>query len=134
MAKILRFSDTHLELELLWRHAVQDRNKPRLRDLSNSAKFHRETPRSNLPALRMEAMSIRLRCFDKFKTGSKDNKFSYLLLGANHDAANHRPIKTSTRVKFQSRSAKLVKHTEQESIRMNGSCDKRNMNSSKASN
>lgn len=46
----LGFSDTHLELEPLCRHAVQDRNKPRLRDPLNSATFHRETPRSNLPA------------------------------------------------------------------------------------
>ena len=52
---------THLELELLRRHAVQDRDKQRLRDPSNSATFHRETPRSNLPALRMEAMITSLK-------------------------------------------------------------------------
>ena len=41
-------------------------------------------------------------------------------------------MKTSTRAKFQSSGAKLVKHTEQESIRTNSSYDKRNMNSNKA--
>ena len=53
----------YLELDLLCRHAEEERKAPRLSDASNSATLLRETPRSKFPARRRDAMFTRFNAY-----------------------------------------------------------------------